>query len=196
MLHQFAPLGTHEVGSVGHRPGRHPRVEEQHAADSLRLKFLEVACDPFSADQIVQPPPVDPWLGLIGRSAETVGQFIHRKSAAAERPQQHEHQHVSFEHEAISCQELRFEQAPSSKRMAISVALRAGIVPACMRKMHRDSRSMAAAKPARNRGRDETSFRYLLDCLVTSAAAEAVVRSFWRSPSNMPRRCFAAGTRP
>ncbi len=32
---------------------------------------------------------------------------------------------------------------------------------------------MAAAKPARNRGRVEICFRYLLDCLVAYAAAEA-----------------------
>ena len=47
-------------------------VEEEHAAHALLLQLLEIPRDRLPGDVGVEPPPIRPGLGHIGRSAEAL----------------------------------------------------------------------------------------------------------------------------
>jgi len=74
------PFGAQIFDSHGRRRQQivviAPGVEHQHAADPLAFHFLQVARDRLLGDVAVDPPPIDPGLGRVGRRTERLFQVF------------------------------------------------------------------------------------------------------------------------
>ena len=101
VLEEPPPLVPHERGRADGRAL--VDLHDQDAADADALHGLEVGRDPLAGDVAVQPEPVDPWPGRVGRLDEPRPQSIFllrgaRRDAERQRDQNGESDHQPLVH--------------------------------------------------------------------------------------------------